>query len=74
LVGHVAGLGVDAVDAKRTECCLDTFRSSRKDANPVSRGDQRSDRVRSDIASAACDQDEHTASMLIGVSRVQAFV
>jgi hypothetical protein len=73
-VGYVAGLGVDAVDAERAERGRDTFRSSRKDANPMSRGDQRSDRVRPDIASPACDQDEHATSVLVGVSRVESFV
>jgi hypothetical protein len=69
-VGYVAGLGVDAVDAERAERGRDTFRSSRKDANPMSR----SDRVRPDMASPACDQDEHATSVLVGVSRVQSFV
>jgi hypothetical protein len=40
----------------------------------MSRGDQRSDRVRPDVASSACDQDEHTMSVLVGVSGVESFV
>jgi hypothetical protein len=73
-VGYVAERDLDRVDADRAERWLDALRSSRKDANSMSGGDQGSDRVRPDVTSPACDQDEHAESVLIGVSRVQWFV